>query len=71
MVIAENCIESKYPPRSEYPFVEVEFGAGCKGRIEREEENGLCDFLRRPEALHRNDRAHLLPEMGSLAFIGV
>jgi hypothetical protein len=34
--------------------VDRKFGAGREGRIKREEEDGLRDFLRRPSALHRD-----------------
>src|SRR5271156_5110803 len=46
------------------------FGAGREGRIEREEEDGLRDFLRHPPALHRNHTDHLLPNLGGLVFTG-
>src|SRR5271154_6839315 len=45
-------------------------GAGRVGRIEREEEDGLRDFLRRPPALHGNHADHLLPKLGGRVFIG-
>src|SRR5271156_4115440 len=41
------------------------FGAGREGRIEREEEDRLRDFLRRAPALHGNHAGHLLPKLGS------
>ena len=44
--------------------------AGREGRIEREEEDGLGDFLRRPPALHRDHTDHLLPNLGGRDFIG-
>src|SRR5271168_5317767 len=40
-------------------------GAGREGRIEREEEDGLGDLVRRPPALHGNHTDHLLPNLGS------
>jgi len=43
--------------------VDRKFGASREGRIEREEEDGLRNFLRRPEALHGNHTAHLLPNL--------
>jgi len=45
-------------------------GAGREGRIEREEEDGLGDFLRHSPALHRNHTGHLLPNLGGRVFIG-
>jgi len=45
-------------------------GAGREGRIEREEEDGLGDLVRRPEALHRAHTDHLLPKLGGHVFIG-
>ena len=36
-----------------------EFRPGRVGRVEREEKDGLCDFLRRCEALHRIGFGHL------------
>src|SRR5271169_5845539 len=45
-------------------------GAGREGRVEREEEDGLRDFLRRPPALHRIDVAHLPSDLGSHVFLG-
>src|SRR5271167_4305981 len=45
-------------------------GAGREGRVEREEEDGLGDFLRRPPALHRDHTDHLLPNLGGLVFTG-
>ena len=44
--------------------VDRKFGAGREGRIEREDEDGLCDFVRRPPALHRDHVNHLLPNLG-------
>src|SRR5713226_5992020 len=46
------------------------FGAGREGRIEREEEDGLRDFLRRPPALHRDHTNHLLPNLRGCVFTG-
>ena len=40
--------------------IDRKLGAGREGRIEREEEDGLGDFLRRPPALHRDHTDHLL-----------
>src|SRR5271168_543895 len=40
------------------------FGAGREGRIKREKEDGLRDFLRLPPALHRDHTDHLLPDLG-------
>jgi hypothetical protein len=40
------------------------------GRVEREEEDGLGDFVRHPPALHRDHTDHLLPNLGGLVFIG-
>src|SRR5271155_4499948 len=38
-------------------------GAGREGRVERKEEDGLRDFLRRPPALHRDHANHLFPNL--------
>src|SRR5271155_2724859 len=38
-------------------------GAGREGCIEREEEDGLGDLVRRPPALHRNHTNHLFPNL--------
>src|SRR5271169_487879 len=38
--------------------------ASREGRVERKEEDGLRDFLRRPPALHRDHADHLLPSLG-------
>ena len=45
-------------------------GAGRVGRVEREEEDGLGDLLRRAPALHGNHADHLLPKLGGRVFIG-
>ncbi len=50
--------------------IDRKLGAGREGRIEREEEDGLGDFLRHPPALHRNHTDHLLPNLGGRVFIG-
>ena len=50
--------------------VDRQFGAGRKGRLEREEENGLGDFLRRPEALHWNNAKHALLDLSTHVFRG-
>jgi hypothetical protein len=49
--------------------IDWKFGAGREGRIEREEEDGLRDFLRRPPALHRIDVTHLPRDLGSHVFL--
>src|SRR5271169_4561994 len=49
--------------------IDRNLGAGREGRIERKEEDRLCDFLRRPPALHGNHAAHLLPKLGGRVFI--
>jgi hypothetical protein len=38
--------------------------AGRERRVEREEEDGLRDLLRRPEALHRDDAECVFPHVG-------
>ena len=50
--------------------VDRKFGAGREGCVEREEEDGLRDFLRRPPALHGNHADHLLPKLGGRVFLG-
>src|SRR5260370_40986637 len=45
-------------------------GAGREGRIEREEEDGLGDLVRRSEALHRAHSGHLFPKLSGRVFIG-
>src|SRR6516164_8953356 len=45
-------------------------GAGREDRVEREEDDGLGDFLRSPEALHGSHAGHLLPNLGGRVFIG-
>src|SRR5271170_649922 len=52
------------------PSVYRKFGAGREGRVERKEEDGLGDFLRRPPALHGNHAGHLLPKLGGRVLIG-
>ena len=37
--------------------IDRKFGAGREGRVEREEEDGLRDLLRGPEALHRDRKS--------------
>ena len=44
--------------------IDRKLGAGREGRIEREEEDGLGDLLRRPPALHGNHAGHLLLNLG-------
>jgi hypothetical protein len=39
------------------------FSSGREGRVERKEEDGLRDFLRRPPALHRDHANHLFPNL--------
>ncbi len=51
--------------------VHGEFVSGRVGRVEREEEDGPGDFLRRSEALHRAHTDHLLPKLGGRAFTGI
>src|SRR5271168_3729044 len=43
--------------------IDRKFSAGREGRVERKEEDGLRDFLRRPPALHRDHTKHLLPDL--------
>src|SRR5271165_3056517 len=43
--------------------VDRKLGAGREGRVEREEEDGLRNFLRRPPALHRDHTNHLFPNL--------
>src|SRR5271168_1780166 len=43
--------------------IDRKLGTGRDGRIEREEEDGLGDFLRRPPALHRDHTNHLFPNL--------
>src|SRR6185437_2525078 len=62
--IRTSCSELRPTP------VHRKFGAGRKSRIERQEEDGLCDFLRRSEALHGNHADRLLPNLGGHGFIG-
>ena len=50
--------------------IDRKFGAGREGRVEREEEDGLRDFLRRPEALHRDRLASSPRDLGGQVFIG-
>src|SRR5271165_7419821 len=50
--------------------VDGKFRACREGRVEREEEDGLSNFLRRPEALHRIGFAHLPSDLGGHVFIG-
>jgi hypothetical protein len=50
--------------------IDRNLGAGGEGRIEREEEDGLGDFLRLSPALHRDHTCHLLPNLGGLVFTG-
>src|SRR5258707_7880406 len=50
--------------------IDRKFHAGRECRIEPEEEDGLCDFLRCPPALHRDHTGHLLPNLGGLFFTG-
>ncbi len=50
--------------------IDRELGAGREGRIEREEENGLGDFLRLPEARHGDHTARMSPDLGGRIFVG-
>ena len=50
--------------------IDGKLGAGREGRIEREEEDGLGDFLRLPPALQGNHALHLLLNLGGRVFIG-
>jgi len=50
--------------------VDRKFGAVRVGRVEPKEQDGLRDFLRRPEAFHRDNTGHLLLDLGNRVFIG-
>src|SRR5277367_1680500 len=58
---------SKFDPALELrpTPVDGQFGTGREGRVEREEEDGLGDLVRRPPALHGNHADHHLPDLGS------
>src|ERR1700722_3310985 len=43
--------------------IDRKFSTGREGRVERKEEDGLRNFLRRPPTLHRDHANHLFPNL--------
>lgn len=50
--------------------VDRKLSAVREGGVEREEKDGLGDFLRRSETLHGNHADRLFPNLGGHGFIG-